>query len=66
MRCAGKGEDDTTKGSMPNEDGWCCQCRLCKYCNLGCGRVGRLAKGGAVVGRLGTRVDGYSHNEQRS
>ncbi len=27
---------------------------------MGCERVGELAKGGAVVGRLGTRADGYS------
>ncbi len=27
---------------------------------MGCERVGELAKGGAVVGRPGTRVDGYS------
>jgi hypothetical protein len=27
---------------------------------VGCSRVGELAKGGAVVGRPGTRVDGYS------
>jgi hypothetical protein len=27
---------------------------------VGCERVGELAKGGAVVGRPGTRVDGYS------
>ncbi len=26
---------------------------------MGCERVGELAKGGAVVGRPGTRVDGY-------
>jgi hypothetical protein len=26
---------------------------------VGCERVGGLAKGGAVVGRPGTRVDGY-------
>jgi hypothetical protein len=28
--------------------------------SVGCERVGRLAKGGAVVNRPGTRVDGYS------
>jgi hypothetical protein len=28
--------------------------------SVGCERVGELAKGGAVVGRSGTRVDGYS------
>ncbi len=28
--------------------------------SVGCERVGELAKGGAVVGRPGTRVDGYS------
>ncbi len=28
--------------------------------SVGCERVGELAKGWAVVGRLGTRVDGYS------
>jgi hypothetical protein len=27
---------------------------------VGCERVGELAKGGAVVGRPGTRVDWYS------
>ncbi len=27
---------------------------------MGCERVGGLAKGGAVVGRSETRVDGYS------
>jgi hypothetical protein len=27
---------------------------------VGCERVGELARGGAVVGRLGARVDGYS------
>ncbi len=27
---------------------------------MGCERVGELAKGGAVVSRPGTRVDGYS------
>jgi hypothetical protein len=27
---------------------------------VGCKRVGRLAKGGAVVNRPGTRVNGYS------
>jgi hypothetical protein len=27
--------------------------------SVGCDRVGELAKGGAVVGRPGTRVDGY-------
>jgi hypothetical protein len=27
---------------------------------VGCERVDELAKGGAVVGRPGTRVDGYS------
>ncbi len=27
---------------------------------MGCERVGELAKGGTVVGRPGTRVDGYS------
>ncbi len=27
---------------------------------MGCERVGRVAKGGAVVGRPGIRVDGYS------
>ncbi len=27
---------------------------------MGCERVGELAKGGAVVGRPGRRVDGYS------
>ncbi len=27
---------------------------------MGCERVGERAKGGAVVGRPGTRVDGYS------
>ncbi len=68
MRCAGKEEDDITKGSVPNEDGWCCRCRLCKYCNLICGvwKGGKTSKGRAVVSRPGTRVDGYSHHEQRS
>ncbi len=28
--------------------------------SMGCERVGELAKGGAVVGRPGARVDGYS------
>jgi hypothetical protein len=28
--------------------------------SIGCERVGELAKGGAVVGRPGERVDGYS------
>jgi hypothetical protein len=28
--------------------------------SVGCERVGELAKGWAVVGRLGTKVDGYS------
>jgi hypothetical protein len=28
--------------------------------SVGCERVGGLAKGGAVVGRPGTSVDGYS------
>jgi hypothetical protein len=28
--------------------------------SVGCERVGELAKGGTVVGRPGTRVDGYS------
>ncbi len=27
---------------------------------MGCERVGELAKGGAIVGRPGTRGDGYS------
>jgi hypothetical protein len=27
---------------------------------VGCGRVGELAKGGTIVGRPGTRVDGHS------
>jgi hypothetical protein len=27
---------------------------------MGCERVGELAKGGAVFGRPGTRMDGYS------
>jgi hypothetical protein len=27
---------------------------------MGCERAGELAKGGAVVGRPGARVDGYS------
>ncbi len=27
---------------------------------MGCERVGELPKGGALVGRPGTRVDGYS------
>jgi hypothetical protein len=53
----------------------CCTCVLCQtrttgvvdvvFVNIitwcvGCERVGELAKGGAVVGRPGTRVDGYS------
>jgi hypothetical protein len=33
---------------------------------VGCVRMGKLAKGGAVVSRPGTRVDGYSLHEQRS
>jgi hypothetical protein len=33
---------------------------------LGCERVRELAKGGPVVSRPGTRVDGYSYHEQRS
>jgi hypothetical protein len=33
---------------------------------VGFERVGELAKGGAVVNRPGTRVDGYSHHEQKS
>jgi hypothetical protein len=32
---------------------------------VGCERVGELAKGGAVDSRPGTRVDGYSHHEQK-
>ncbi len=54
--------------SVPDEDGWCCWCRLCKYCNLICGvwKGGRTSKGWAVVNRPGARVDGYSHHEQRS
>ncbi len=47
---------------MSDEDGWCCWCHLCKYCtwSVGYERVGELAKGGAVVSRPGTRVDGNS------
>ncbi len=33
---------------------------------MGCGRVkGANAKGGAVVGRSGTRVDGYSSSQEK-
>jgi hypothetical protein len=34
--------------------------------SVGFERVGELAKGAAVVSRPGTRVDVYSHHEQRS
>ncbi len=34
-------------------------------CYVGCEMMGELAKGGAVVSRPGTRVDGYSHHKQR-
>jgi hypothetical protein len=53
--------------TVPDEDGWCCWCHLCKYCNLICGvwKCGRTCKGGAVVGRPGTRVDGYSSPRAR-
>jgi hypothetical protein len=33
---------------------------------VGCVRMGKLAKGGAVVSRPGIGVDGYSRHEQRS
>ncbi len=32
---------------------------------MGCEWVGRLAKGGAVVNRPGTRVDGYSSSRAK-
>ncbi len=32
---------------------------------MGCERVGELAKGGAVVGRLETRVDGFSPSQAK-
>jgi hypothetical protein len=33
--------------TVPDEDSWCCWCRLCKYCNLICGgwKGGRTSKG---------------------
>ncbi len=33
---------------------------------MGCDRTGELAKGGAVVGRPGTRVDGYSSPQAKN
>ncbi len=55
--------------SVPDKDGWCCVDVI--YVNIvtwsvGCGRMGELAKGGAVISRPGTRVDGYAHHEQRN
>ncbi len=32
---------------------------------MGCERVGELAKGGAVVSRPGTRVDGYAQPQAK-
>ncbi len=55
------------KGTIPKW--YLCQTRMAGvvdvvYVNIvtwsvGCERAGELAKGGAVIGRLGTRVDGY-------
>jgi hypothetical protein len=50
-----------------DRDCWCCRC---KYCNgadwVGKGWRGSESRGGAVVTRQGTRVDGDSPHEQNT